>query len=184
MSKSVNTAIPLNNTHYQSTGGGVVPSRALWCVFDSVYLWSDFVGRGRDFLPPFGPPLIRWVHVWEFNPCWKEHQVACGMHLHTHTPHARMHTHIYTPSLTVWDPDVSSFKWSCICREASGPHGTGPSCLLMGRFSISLRHSFVRPLTLAFSFSHNTHTHTLTPCVDDASRDEIFCRPLRKDHVD
>lgn len=54
------------------------------------------------------------------------------------------------------------FFKGCICREACGPNGRDPSCLLMGRFSLYSFHSGI-PL----SSLPPRHTNTL---LDDGSR--------------
>lgn len=148
-------------------------SRALWSTFAFVCACDHTLlgGGGLDFLSPFGPPVIRWVYVWEFNPCWKEHQVAC---LHTHT-------HIRAHNLRSRCIGFFFFFKCCICREACGPHGTGPSCLLMGRFSLHSIHSdisFVRPLALSFSLSQ--HTRHVS---EEASRGWRLCATGQKEMI-
>ena len=138
------------------TEGGSSSSHALWCIFASV-------GRGLDFLSPFGPPVIRWVYVWEFNPGWKEHQVACGTHAH-----ARTHTHTH------------NLRSRCIVCFLSEAASAGRHVALMAQAQaaywwadlvlISLRHSFVRPPTL--SFFPSQHTHHVS---DDTSRSWRLC---------
>lgn len=106
--------------------------------------------------------------------------VAC-----THT-HIDMLTHTHTHSQ--FEIQMYLFlKWSCICGEACGPHGTGPSCLLMGRFSL---HSFHSDIPLSdpspwLSVSHNTHTQIHTPCVRWCQQglETLWNRPEHKEMI-
>lgn len=139
----------------------------------SLCLWSHFVGRGLDFLSPFGPPVIRWVYVWEFNPCWKEHQVACGLltctHIHTHT-HSQFEIQMY---LLFFLSSASAGRHVAFMAQAQAAYWWAD--LVPIHFTQTFLLSGP-PHPLFFTHTAHTHAHEHTHHVsDEASRGWKLC---------
>lgn len=162
--------------------GSSSSSHALWCTFASLCA-CDHTLLGGDWI--FS---LHLGHQW-LDESMSESLILVGRSTKLHVACSRAHT--FTHTLTVWDPDVSSFFFKfCIWREACGLHGTGPSSLLMGRFSPHSFHSdisFVRPPSPSLFHSHSTHAHTRThtSCVRWSQQGlEALCnRPERNNNV-